>query len=57
MKNHFVKPDGINGGPKLSNRPGRGSYWTNATVVVAYAYLVHELQPVVLAVLKAAGHG
>lgn len=36
-------------------RSARG--YANATVIVAYAYLVHELRPVALAVLKGVGLG
>lgn len=42
-------------GANLSNGIGDGPAYGNPAVVLAYAYLVHELAPILLAVLKAAG--
>lgn len=42
-------------GTNLSNTDRNGGAYGNAAVVLAYAYLAHEVQPVLLAVLKAAG--
>ncbi|TCL88691.1 hypothetical protein EDF31_101538 [Curtobacterium sp. PhB142] len=39
----------------MSNVGRNGGAYENAVVVLAYACLVHELAPVVLAVLRAAG--
>lgn len=39
----------------MSNVGRNGRAYGNAVTVLAYACLVHELAPVVLAVLKAAG--
>jgi len=44
-------------GTNMSNAARNGGAYANATVIVAYACLVHELQPVLLAVLTAVGLG
>lgn len=41
----------------MSNVGRNGGTYGNAVVVLAYACLVHELQPVLLGVLKAVGLG
>jgi len=40
--------------PNMSNVRRNGGVYEKAAVVLAYAYLVHEAAPVVLALLKAA---
>jgi hypothetical protein len=48
-------PNRIVAGSNMSNVGRSARLYGNAGVVLAYACLVHELAPVVLAVLKAAG--
>ncbi len=44
-------------GANLSTADRNSGAYGNAAVVVAYAYLAHELQPVLLAVIQAVGLG
>lgn len=57
MRNHPVNTDDTNVTRKLSNAVRSGSGATNAMLVVAYAYLIHEVGAVAQIVLRAFGHG
>ena len=47
--------DRINFGTSVSNAGRNGGAYGNAVVIVAWACLVRELSPILLAVLNAAG--
>jgi ABC-type uncharacterized transport system permease subunit len=59
MEKIFAKLIGLSNriaaGADMSNVGRKGGAYGNAVVVLAYACLVHELAPVVLALLRAAG--